>query len=133
MTAVPGPGQAGPRAVRPAIDLLHEARSRERAACIPEAIHCFEAAIAAAERSGEQAVLAEALRRLAVVSHHRNETTRARELCDRSYAVACNIPNDLLAAEALNTTGGLALRTGLMDDARTFFLQALERGGESRE
>src|SRR2546427_7403715 len=54
-------------AARPAADLLHEARARERAACIPEAVAAYEATIAMAEIAGEQAVLAEALRRLAVV------------------------------------------------------------------
>jgi len=135
MTAVsiPGPGRAGPRApARPAGDLLHEARDRERAACIPEAISCYEAAISTAERTGERAVLAEAQRRLAVVLHHRNESQRARELCNRSYRVACDLKNDVLAAEALNTLGGLALRTGEMEEARSFFLQALERGGSAR-
>ncbi len=118
---------------RSAADLLHEARSRERNACIPEAIHGYEAAISTAERNGERAVLAEALRRLAVVLHHRNESARARELCKRSYKVASDMGNDVLAGEALNTMGGLALRTGAMEDARAHFLQALERGGQSRE
>jgi putative nucleotidyltransferase with HDIG domain len=116
-----------------AADLLHEARARERNACIPEAIQGFEAAISTAERNGERAVLAEALRRLAVVLHHRNESARARELCNRSYKVACSLGNEVLAAEALNTMGGLALRTGATDEARGYFQQALERGGESRE
>lgn len=136
MTAVtvPGPGHGGPRApARPAVDLLHEARGRERAACVPEAIQCYEAAIAAAERAGDHAVLAEALRRLAVVRHHRNESAAARELCRRSYDVACEAANDLMAAEALNTLGGLDLKTGRIDDARAHFLKALERGGHSRE
>jgi putative nucleotidyltransferase with HDIG domain len=115
--------------IKAAVDLLHEARSRERAACIPEAVQLYEAAISTAERSGERAVVAEAQRRLAVVLHHRNEAYRARELCNRSYQVACEIGNDVLAAEALNTMGGLALRTGEMEEARTFFLRALERGG----
>jgi len=116
-----------------AVDLLHEARSRERAACIPEAIQCFEAAIATAERTGERAVLAEAQRRLAVVVHHRNETQRARELCHSSYQVASELKNDILAAEALNTLGGLSLRMGELEEARKFFLQALDRGGNARE
>ena len=116
-----------------AANLLHDARARERAACIPEAIHCYEAAISTAERTGERAVLAEALRRLAVVLHHRNESARSRELCNQSYQVACDVGNDVLAAEALNTMGGLALRTGAMEDARAYFVQALERGGQARE
>jgi putative nucleotidyltransferase with HDIG domain len=112
-----------------AVDLLHEARSKERAACMPEAVQAYEAAITTAERSGERAIVAEAQRRLAVVFHHRNESHRARELCNRSYQVACEIGSDVLAAEALNTMGGLALRTGEMEEARSFFVRALERGG----
>src|SRR5437879_8722217 len=121
MTAplVTAPGQAGPRApVRPAGDLLHEARARERAACIPEAIQCYQAAIATADRTGERAVLAEALRRLAVVRHHRNESAEARELCRRSYSVACDAGNDLLAAAAVNTRGGQDVTTSASEDAR---------------
>ncbi len=118
---------------RPAADLLHEARARERAACIPEAIQYFEAAIATAERSSERAVLAEALRRLAVVRHHRNETTAAWELCNRSYTVACEAGDDFLAAEALNTLGGLDLRSGKLEDAREHFIQARKRGGRAPE
>jgi putative nucleotidyltransferase with HDIG domain len=134
VTAVVAFGQAGPGAlVRPAADLLHEARARERAACFPEAIKSYESAIAAADRTGERAVLSEALRRLAVVRHHRNESAEARELCRRSYGVACEAGNDLLAAEALNTLGGLDVKAGAIDDARKHFLHALERGGQSRE
>ncbi len=134
--AVPGPAQVAPHAPavgRSAAELLHEARSRERAACIPEAIRCYEGAISAAERSGEKPILAEALRRLAVVMHHRNESARARELCKRSYKVACDLKNDVLAAEALNTLGGLAVRMGDVEDARDNFRKALERGGHARE
>src|SRR5262249_49693471 len=127
-------GSVGPLfKVGSAVELLHEARSKERAACIPEAIHCYEAAIAIAERGGDMAILAEALRRLAVGLHHRHESARARGVCHRSYKVACSLGNDILAAEALNTMGGLALRTGSMEEARMHFVQARERGGQSRE
>ena len=112
-------------------DLLHEARGRERAGRIPEAIQCYEAAIAAAEQSGERAVLAQALRRLAIV--RRNEPAAARELGRKSLEVACDLGNDVLAGEALNTLGGLDLGTGAIDNARVHFLQALERGGQSLE
>ena len=118
---------------RQAADFLHEARERERAACLPDAIACYEAAIAAAERGGEQTVLAEALRRLAVVRRHRSEVAAATALCQRSYEVARQAGDDLLAAEALNTLGGLYLSTGAPDDARRVFLEALELGGSNRE
>src|SRR5213594_5037045 len=119
--SMPSPGKtdltaatdgAGPADGRRAADFLHEARERERAACLPEAIVCYEAAVAAAERGGEQTVLAEALRRLAVVRRHRSEVAAATALCQRSYEVARQAGDDLLAAEALNTLGGLHLSTG---------------------
>jgi putative nucleotidyltransferase with HDIG domain len=131
---MPSPGEArAPGAVQRGADLLQDARDRERAGCIPEAIAGYEAAIAAAERGDERTILVEALRRLAIVRHHRDESGRARELCRRSYEVAREIGNDALAAEALNTLGGLDLATGSLDDARTTFLQALELGGSSQE
>jgi putative nucleotidyltransferase with HDIG domain len=122
-----------PAAPRRAADRLHEARGRERAGCIPEAIDCYDAAIAVAQQTGELTVLAEALRRLAVLRHRRNESAQARELCHRSYGVARALGNSLLAAEALNTLGGLDLAAGALDDARDAFLQALELGGANRE
>src|SRR5438034_4017845 len=48
-------GPADPRpleGMRRSADLLHEARERERAGCMPEAIQGYESAITAAERSG---------------------------------------------------------------------------------
>jgi putative nucleotidyltransferase with HDIG domain len=100
---------------------------------MPEAVAGYEAAIAAAERSGETAVLSEALRRLAVARYQRNEPAAARELCQRSLAVARAAGNELLAAEALNTLGVLDLKTGSLADARRLFLEALELGGGNRE
>src|SRR5947208_3628808 len=134
VTPLRDPGQAGQRApVRPAADLLHEARARERAACITEAVAAYEATIAVAEIAGEQAVLAEALRRLAVVRHRRAESVGARELCLRSHAVARRAGNGVLAGEALNTLGGIDLETDAVAQARQHFLRALELGGQSRE
>src|SRR3989449_8243007 len=119
--------------VRRAADLLHEARARERTGCMPEAVAAYEAATAAAALAGEHPVLAEALRRLAVVRHHRGESAEARELCRRSHAVACHAGNAVLAGEALNTLGGIDLATDAIADARQHFLRALELGGQSRE
>src|SRR5207237_8800130 len=128
------PWLAGSRtAGRPAADRRHYARAQERAARMSDAIASYEAAIAAAERAGEPALLAEALRRLAVVRHHRNESDEARRLCHASYTVAHAAGNDLLAAEALNTLGGIDLETAAVSDARRHFLRALELGGHSRQ
>src|SRR5437879_11764506 len=129
-----GPWLTGARtAGRPAADLLHDARAQERAARISDAMASYEAAIAAAERAGEPALLAEALRRLAVIRHHRNESDQARRLCHASYTVAHAAGNDLLAAEALNTLGGIELETDADDDARSHLLTALGRSGQYRE
>src|SRR5919106_1395355 len=125
------PKSAG--ATRRAADWLHEARERERAGCIPEAIECYESAIAEAEPNGEPAVLAEALRRLGVLRHHRGQSEQARELCRRSHDVARGIGSDLLAAEALNSLGCVDMFTGSLADAHQSFLQALGLGGSSRE
>src|SRR5437764_14750864 len=126
--------QTGPRTpVRPAADRLHDARAQERAARVSDAIASYEAAIATAEGAGEPALLAEALRRLAVIRHHRNESDQARRLCHASYTVAHAAGNHVLAAEALNTLGGIDLETDAVADARRHFLRALELGGHSRE
>src|SRR2546422_1004846 len=131
--SMPSPGKAGVSEPRQAADFLREARERERAACLPEAIASYEAAVAAAERGGERTVLAEALRRLAVVRRHRSEVAAATALCPPSYEGARPSGDDLLAAEALNTLGGLYLSAGAPDDARRVFLEALELGGSRSE
>jgi tetratricopeptide (TPR) repeat protein len=92
----------------------------------------YESAIAA-EEAGDQVVLAEALRRLAILRHHRSDSPKARELCRRSYEVAGKIGNEVLAAEALNTLGGVELSTGALQEARRTFLRALQLGRSSRE
>ena len=126
----------GPRAdgatVRPE-DLLLEGRSRERAGCIPEAGEYYEGAIAAAERARNPRVQAEALRRLGVVRHHRNDSAGARALCQRSYEVALAASEDLLAAEALNALAVIDLQTGALDVARETFGRAFALAGSSLE
>jgi putative nucleotidyltransferase with HDIG domain len=119
--------------VRPAADLLHEARGRERSGCIPEAIEAYAATIAVANQTAERTVMAEALRRLSILRYRRDEFAEAQELCRKSYQVAQEIGNQLLAAEAMNTMGAQALTSGSLEEARKNFLTALELGGESRE
>jgi putative nucleotidyltransferase with HDIG domain len=120
-----GPGSAS--------DLLHEARAHERAGCMAEAIQSYEAAVSAAERGEERAVLAEALRRLGVVHHLQDQPALARELCQRSYQTATAIGEPVLAAEALNALAGFDFEGGLIAEARDKFYRALERGGTSAE
>src|SRR5260221_728468 len=88
------------KAARHAADLLIEARALERAVCMAGAAASYEAAIAAADATGEHAVLSEGLRRLAIIRHHRGESAQALEMCRRSYTVACTAGSDVLAAEA---------------------------------
>jgi putative nucleotidyltransferase with HDIG domain len=117
------------RAVLPASNLVLSAREQERAGCIPEATELYETAIAQAERDDQPIVLAEALRRLAVVRHQCEQYEEARELCNRSYTVAQQVGSDLLASEALNTLGVMLLRQGSLDEARETFLLAEDVGG----
>lgn len=117
---------------RPAKDLIASARDHERAGCVREALSLYEAAIAEAERLGEHLLLAEALRRVAVVHHQRGEYELARSHCERSLATANAVPDAALAGEALNTLGCMLIREGQLADATTAFLRALEVGGEDR-
>jgi putative nucleotidyltransferase with HDIG domain len=111
---------------------LAAARARERTGAHAEAIGLYEETIAEAERADDLTILAEALRRLAVLRHHRDDHERASSLCQRSWEVATRLGNDLLAAESLNTLGGLALTRGDLDLARKTFLRALDLGNTSR-
>jgi putative nucleotidyltransferase with HDIG domain len=100
---------------------------------VVEALQCYTSAIEAAERDGEPEILAEALRRLGVVHHYRNEPALARELCERSYQSATKLGGRVLAAEALNALAIFDFEGGAIEHARERFYQALELGGASAE
>jgi putative nucleotidyltransferase with HDIG domain len=112
---------------------LQEAKNSERAGCITEAIESYAAATAEAARNGELRIQAEALRRLGVVYHHRNEAATARDLAEQSHAIAGEIGDALLAAEALNVLAGFAFESGAMEEALTRYQQALELAGAQSE
>ncbi len=114
-------------------ELLQQARAHERAGAMAEALRGYTAAIDSAERNAERGLLAEALRRLGVVHHHRNEGDEARRLCQRSYDTAIAIGNPVLAAEALNALAGFDFEAGSITEAREKFYRALELGGDSAE
>jgi tetratricopeptide (TPR) repeat protein len=111
-----------------AADHLAEARVAEREGRSEAAVVAYGAAIATAERTGESATLAEALRRVAVHYHQRNDPEQARTLCRRSYEVARTLGNSPLAAEALNTLGAVEFERGQMQSARELLGEALTLG-----
>lgn len=111
---------------------LREARALEQSGQLTEAVGGYELTIAEAEKNHSPAILSVALRRLAVLRHHRDDVDRARVLCRRSRQVADAIGNRILAAEALNTEGGLDLTSGALEPAREAFLQVLEIAGGNR-
>ena len=111
------------RATSPQL-LLQIAREYDRKGHLEETADAYEAAIRAAEASGEAALTAEALRRLAVVRHRRQEIDEARQLCARSEAVALAARLPDLVAEALNTFGGFELVDERLEAAREYFLRA---------
>src|SRR6266850_888502 len=96
-----------------------------------EALQCYGAAIQAAERASERAILAESLRRSGIVQHRRSQPALARELCERSHNIAMDMDDPVLAAEALNALAGFDLESGSMHAAREQFDEALELGGSS--
>jgi putative nucleotidyltransferase with HDIG domain len=98
-----------------------------------EAVQSYSAAIEAAEREGERRILAESLRRLGVVHRYRDEPSRARELCERSYRTASDLGDAVLAAEALNALAGFDFESGAIEAAREKFYRALELGGANAE
>lgn len=123
-------GRRGSReAAASAAECLAEGKVHERAGRMPEGLASYQAAIRLAEQSRDLAVLAEALRRVSVVHHQRDEPEQAVALCRRSYETALLLEDSGLAAEALNTQGGMEFERGRMPEARQLLEQALSLGG----
>lgn len=136
LTVVPaakGAAGRGRTEPTPAATLLQQAREQELAGSLADSIVQYVAAIEGAESGGEVRLLAEALRRLAVVRHRRGEREAASALCERSLAVANDAADPVLAGEALNTLAGFDFESGAIDVARGRFYRALELGGSSAE
>jgi tetratricopeptide (TPR) repeat protein len=119
-TAEHGPNRAA--------EFLREGRAHEQGGCIAEALQCYDAAVDAAQRPSERAIVAESLRRSGIVHHRRNEPALARQLCERSHKIALDLGDSVLAAEALNALAGFDLESGAMQSARDKFNEALELG-----
>jgi HD-GYP domain-containing protein (c-di-GMP phosphodiesterase class II) len=76
---------------------------------VDEAVEGYRSAIAEGDRLGDRRTQAEALRRLSVQHHHRGERDTARELSERSFAIAAEIGDEVLVGEALNVLANFAL------------------------
>ncbi|HEX5387933.1 MAG TPA: HD domain-containing phosphohydrolase [Gemmatimonadales bacterium] len=110
----------------PAEATLRAALQRDREGATAEAIAGFTAAVEMAEESGEDAVFAEALRRLAVVRHRSGDTAPARELCQRSFDIATRrLADARLGAEALNALASFDLEAGAIESAEETYRRAL--------
>lgn len=119
--------------LRRAVDLLQDARTLERGGCAPEALIAYQRAIDASEQEPDLSCLAEALRRLASLKHHRGDVAEARRLCARSSEAATRAGKPHLVAEAMHALGCIDLLTGSLSEARRHFLAAIDVGGASQD
>ena len=117
--------------LRPAGDMLRRGRAEDRAGRLDDAVTSYEQAVRLGETSGERAVVVEALRRLGVVYHRRNEPERAENLCRRSQREAVDLGDLVLAGEALNTLAGFEFESGEIARARGIYQNALVLAGGS--
>ncbi len=113
--------------------MLDSAIAQERNGSGDEALRLYQLVADEATSGDDRAALSEALRRMAVVHHHRSDGARSRELCERSLGIAAEIGDDRLAAESLNTLAGFDLETGQIDSASQRFRRALALGGDRPE
>jgi putative nucleotidyltransferase with HDIG domain len=126
----PAAAPKGPLPAPYARALCEEALKHDREGRLSDAAHGYLAAIAAAESDGQDELLAQALRQLALVRHRQSEPDAARELCERSYRTAFRLSDTGPAAEAFNTLAGFELEGGALEAARSTYARALELCGE---
>jgi putative nucleotidyltransferase with HDIG domain len=105
--------------------LLREAVRQDQDGNVGDAAERYRTVIAIAEAAGDTIVAAEALRRLGVIHHRRNDPATAHQFCQRSYELAAAQGDDILAAEALNAIAGFQLEAGGLEEAESTFHRAL--------
>ncbi len=115
---------------RRAGEVLRSARDHDRAGRLDLALADYDEAVRLSEKSGEKAILIEALRRLGVIHHRRNNRDLAGELCRRSYSIADDSGDRVQAGEALNALGGFDFEAGEMQAARRHLQRALALAGK---
>jgi putative nucleotidyltransferase with HDIG domain len=106
---------------------LDEAQALELSGQLRDAAEAYEAAVRACV-SGEERLLSEALRRLAVVRYRLQDDVEAQVLCRRAYTVAMDVGETALAAEALNSRASIDLACGQTAAASEGYRQALALG-----
>ena len=134
MTTKPMYSSSQPEPVHTAAQImLRTGRAHDRAGRMEDAIAGYEEAIRLAETSGgaDRPILVEALRRLGVVHHWRNQIDEARILCRRSLKEAVLLRDPVLAGEALNALAGFDTETGDLAAARALYRNALGLAEES--
>jgi putative nucleotidyltransferase with HDIG domain len=107
--------------------LLEEAARLDEQGRSIEAGERYQAIIAA--RNALPVTRIEALRRMGVIHHRRNDPVVARDLCNQSYQLAAERGHDRLAAEALNALAGFEMERGALDQAAEIYGRALRLGG----
>jgi tetratricopeptide (TPR) repeat protein len=115
----------------PTVDSLQLGRSHDIAGRLDDAALAYEQAANEAAATGERARLAEALRRLGVVRHRRNDPDGGTECCANSYREAVAAGDLILAGEALNALAGFEFEAGAMAAARASYVNALALAGSS--
>lgn len=118
---------------RRAGEVLRGARADDLAGRLDHALAGYAEAIQLAERSGEKPILIEAMRRLGVTHHRRNNGDLAGDLCRRSHSLADEAGDRAQAAEALNALGGFDFEAGEMLGARRHFQRALALAGKHHD
>jgi tetratricopeptide (TPR) repeat protein len=116
---------------RRAAVFLAQGEAQERSGKPGDAAASYRAAADEAERTGEVLQQAEALRRLSVLHHHRNERAIARDLCTQSHGLARAANDPVLAGEALNVLAGFDFEGGAIEGARARYAEALALAGDS--
>lgn len=125
------PAAATSQSERRAADTLQLGRNHDLAGRLEEAVDAYEQAVRDATSAEERPVLTEALRRLGVVRHRRNDPDGGRDCCARSYREAVELGDLLLAGEALNALAGFDFEAGAMAAARASYVNALALAGSS--
>lgn len=114
----------------PAAELLRSGRTHQQAGRLDDALSMYAEAVRLAEQSRDRAVLVEALRRLGVIQHMRNEPAAATATCRRSFSEAFAMDDPVLAGEALNTLAGFRFEGGDMTAAQRLYEEALTLAGD---